>query len=70
MRKNNTIILLIPFAIYRLYKITRIVIHANLALSLLIGQLIFVSGIDTKPKVDFFNLISSCLILCHIFKRK
>ena len=65
-RKNNNIY---PFAIDRLYKKARIVIHANLALSILIGQLMFVAGIDTKPKVDFY-LITSCLILFHIFKRK
>ena len=42
----------------RLYKKARVIIHANLAFSMLIGQLIFVFGIDTAPKVrnlTFFN---------------
>ena len=36
---------------YRLYKNVRIAIHTNLAVSLLLGQLIFVTGIDAKAKV-------------------
>ena len=36
---------------FRLYKKPRVIIHVNLAVSLLIGQLIFVSGVDTTLEV-------------------
>ena len=39
------------FNLCRLYKKPRVIIHANLAFSMLVGQLIFVFGIDTAPKV-------------------
>ena len=41
------------FNLHRLYKKPRVIIHANLVFSMLVGQLIFVFGIDTAPKVKF-----------------
>ena len=40
-----------PLISFRLYKKPRVIIHANLAFSMLVGQLIFVFGIDITPKV-------------------
>ena len=46
--KNNLI---------RVLKKKRIIIHANLTISLLMAQLMFVSGIDASKKVIFFHFV-------------
>ena len=57
------------YRLFRLYKKPRVIIHANLAVSLLIGQLIFVSGVDTTPKVCgiYWNLKCIAVVIVKSF---
>ena len=45
------------FTSYRLIKKARVIIHANLAISVFIGQVIFVFAIDIAPKVGIACII-------------
>ncbi|XP_072025360.1 uncharacterized protein [Amphiura filiformis] len=54
---------LVLFGYFKLYKKVRVIIHANLALSLLIGQLTFVCGVDANAK----NACIAVTLMLHYF---
>ncbi|XP_072025650.1 adhesion G protein-coupled receptor L3-like [Amphiura filiformis] len=63
----SSVCLIITLALYgylRMYRQPRVVIHANLAFSILIGQLIFVFGIDATPKT---NCIAVTILLHYAY---
>ena len=53
LRVKSKRLIIDVFDSHRLYKKTRVIIHANLAFSMFMGQIIFVFGIDVAPKVEF-----------------
>ncbi|XP_072025510.1 adhesion G-protein coupled receptor D1-like [Amphiura filiformis] len=58
------IITLVIYVYLRMYRKARVVIHANLAFSILIGQLTFVFGIDATPKT---NCIAVTILLHYAY---